>query len=94
MRVKQVTFQLENTIPLQPWTKDPGDQFANLRPQCGVTIVFDENDNTELSKTNLEAAKQVIQDAFDEAMGEAWRALTVFRNETREQLKPKDSRRG
>jgi hypothetical protein len=45
MQVREVTFSIEKTTPLAPLTKDPDDQYSNIKPRASVTITLERGES-------------------------------------------------
>jgi hypothetical protein len=71
MRVEKITFSLTRTMPLFPITRNPADEYANIKPFASVTIEFDDED------TKVEA-KELINEAFDRASDIALKQIAAF----------------
>lgn len=66
MFVREITFAILKTTPLQPLTGDMGDQYANVKPHASVTVAFAEAEcdpTTNAGQALMEQAYSTAQDA-------------------------------
>lgn len=81
MFIKEVTFALTRTIPMQSITGSMGDQYSNLKPHVSVTVAFSEKDHAEDDEA-AESAFIVAQDMvmqkhaeIEKSIRDEWNAL-------------------
>jgi len=70
-------------MPLFPISHDPADEYANVKPTASCTVQFDADENTSLTKANLEAAKKLVDDAMSHAMDITFARVAAFGEEFR-----------
>lgn len=78
MFVKEITFALSRSTPLQSITGNLGDQYANIKPYASVTVAFTEQDHLD--------DDQAIHAAFDVAQDLVFTKIAEFDNELKETL--------
>jgi hypothetical protein len=84
MRFRSITFSVENTIPLDTLSGNEKHKYANIKPKASVTVEFDSLDNIEITKANLERARSIVVEAFDEAQKLAHQEIIDYRAEMKE----------
>ena len=73
MRVKEVTFAITRTLPLQPMTGREADAYANIKPMSAITVELADGDD-------VDKAKALARD-------HAFKEITQFTNDIRKLLK-------
>lgn len=80
MFIKQITFNLGNTIPLDTLSKRQEDRYANVKPETSITIAFADGECDPATKVG----KKVLTDAFALAQDSALEQLILFRKTMKE----------
>lgn len=80
MQVRSITFVLGRSIPLQPISGDPADQYASVRPSATVTVDLDSAEGN----TATEEGRKFIASAFDEAATLCFNEITQFNKDLRQ----------
>jgi hypothetical protein len=76
-------------MPLYPITGRKEDEYANVKPFASCTVEFDADEQTELTKENLEVAKAIVNEAMEHAQSAAFTSVAAFSKEFRARMRPK-----
>lgn len=93
MRITQITFSLMRTMPLMPISRDPGDEYANVKPLASCTIEFDADDDTRVTTSNAKVAQEIVTEAFNQAGEAVFNQIKEFSEEFRALYNPKPSKK-
>jgi hypothetical protein len=75
MFVREVTFSIGNTMPLEPISHDQDDRYANVKPETTVTVAFGPKE----CNPETEAGKALLQKGFEVAQEASFQAMLEFR---------------
>jgi hypothetical protein len=77
MYVREITFSIANTMPLEPISGDADDRYANEKPDTSVTVAFGPTE----CDPDTDAGKALLSKAFELAQSASFEAMTTFRQE-------------
>ncbi len=75
MFVREITFVLGNTMPLDVLSGDPSDKYANIKPETSVKIAFGPR---ECDPTTT-VGQELLNKGFDLAQNAAFESMPEFR---------------
>jgi hypothetical protein len=81
-------------MPLMPISRDPADEYANVKPFASCTIEFDEDDSmtvTLANAENLKRVKEAVTEAYNQAGEAVFMQIKEFSEEFRDLYKPTPS---